>query len=247
MPDLKTVHSSLLWSNSHNLWTLGWIFTPGVSLLQRKYTGSYYFSAYIFQPIFLSSPTYSMEECEALCTRLAIMVNGSFKCLGSIQHLKNKYVESVYMDVNTSSIFGHIRWYTLYSEISTYWRSYVVNIWSSLLFRYGSGYTLQAKVKISAPPDPPVETSLTGRTRLSFHRQGSHDSQRSEPPRSPVELVKPPTSPAFTLGGGSTFNPYDTTSLHIFIREAFPGAVLLEEHQVYGETVIVANICNTFL
>ncbi len=33
---------------------------------------------------------HSMEECEALCTRLAIMVNGRFKCLGSIQHLKNK-------------------------------------------------------------------------------------------------------------------------------------------------------------
>ena len=35
--------------------------------------------------------SHSMEECEALCTRLAIMVNGSFKCLGSIQHLKNKW------------------------------------------------------------------------------------------------------------------------------------------------------------
>lgn len=31
-----------------------------------------------------------MEECEALCTRLGIMVNGRFKCLGSIQHLKNR-------------------------------------------------------------------------------------------------------------------------------------------------------------
>ena len=29
-----------------------------------------------------------MEECEALCSRLAIMVNGSFKCMGSTQHLK---------------------------------------------------------------------------------------------------------------------------------------------------------------
>ena len=38
--------------------------------------------------------SHSMEECEALCTRLAIMVNGSFKCLGSIQHLKNKYVRT---------------------------------------------------------------------------------------------------------------------------------------------------------
>ncbi|CAG5929271.1 unnamed protein product, partial [Menidia menidia] len=33
--------------------------------------------------------SHSMEECEALCTRMAIMVNGRFKCLGSIQHLKN--------------------------------------------------------------------------------------------------------------------------------------------------------------
>ncbi|KAK3087439.1 hypothetical protein FSP39_005943 [Pinctada imbricata] len=37
--------------------------------------------------------SHSMEECEALCSRLAIMVNGQFKCLGSAQHLKNKYGE----------------------------------------------------------------------------------------------------------------------------------------------------------
>ncbi len=35
--------------------------------------------------------SYSMEECEALCTRIAIMVNGQFKCLGSSQHLKSKF------------------------------------------------------------------------------------------------------------------------------------------------------------
>ena len=32
-----------------------------------------------------------MEECEALCTRLAIMVDGRFRCLGSPQDLKNKF------------------------------------------------------------------------------------------------------------------------------------------------------------
>ena len=32
-----------------------------------------------------------MEECEALSTRLAIMVNGRLKCLGSTQHLKSKF------------------------------------------------------------------------------------------------------------------------------------------------------------
>ncbi|XP_055935809.1 phospholipid-transporting ATPase ABCA1-like [Argiope bruennichi] len=35
--------------------------------------------------------THSMEESEALCNRLAIMVNGRFRCLGSIQQLKSKY------------------------------------------------------------------------------------------------------------------------------------------------------------
>uniref|UniRef100_A0A671UT72 P-type phospholipid transporter n=1 Tax=Sparus aurata TaxID=8175 RepID=A0A671UT72_SPAAU len=35
--------------------------------------------------------SHSMEECEALCTRMAIMVNGRFKCLGSIQHLKSRF------------------------------------------------------------------------------------------------------------------------------------------------------------
>uniref|UniRef100_A0A8D2NJS6 ABC transporter domain-containing protein n=1 Tax=Zonotrichia albicollis TaxID=44394 RepID=A0A8D2NJS6_ZONAL len=37
--------------------------------------------------------SHSMEECEALCTRLAIMVNGAFKCLGSPQHIKNRFGE----------------------------------------------------------------------------------------------------------------------------------------------------------
>ncbi|XP_041861136.1 phospholipid-transporting ATPase ABCA1 isoform X2 [Melanotaenia boesemani] len=35
--------------------------------------------------------SHSMEECEALCHRMAIMVNGRFQCLGSVQHLKNRF------------------------------------------------------------------------------------------------------------------------------------------------------------
>lgn len=35
--------------------------------------------------------SHSMEECEALCTRLAIMVNGQFQCIGSPQHLKQRF------------------------------------------------------------------------------------------------------------------------------------------------------------
>jgi ATP-binding cassette subfamily A (ABC1) protein 2 len=35
--------------------------------------------------------SHSMEECEVLCNRLAVMVNGRLRCLGSAQHLKNRY------------------------------------------------------------------------------------------------------------------------------------------------------------
>uniref|UniRef100_A0A8C6T834 ATP-binding cassette, sub-family A (ABC1), member 12 n=1 Tax=Neogobius melanostomus TaxID=47308 RepID=A0A8C6T834_9GOBI len=35
--------------------------------------------------------SHSMEECEALCGRLAIMVKGQFRCLGSLQHIKNRF------------------------------------------------------------------------------------------------------------------------------------------------------------
>src|SRR6218665_1053739 len=33
----------------------------------------------------------SMEECEAICTRMGILVNGRFLCLGSLQHLRNRF------------------------------------------------------------------------------------------------------------------------------------------------------------
>lgn len=34
---------------------------------------------------------FSMDECEALCNRLTIMVDGVMKCIGNIQYLKNRY------------------------------------------------------------------------------------------------------------------------------------------------------------
>lgn len=35
--------------------------------------------------------THSMEECEALCSRIGIMAHGKLRCLGSAQHLKTKF------------------------------------------------------------------------------------------------------------------------------------------------------------
>lgn len=43
--------------------------------------------------------THSMEEAEALCTRLTVMVDGKMKCIGSVQHLKSKYLGGYTIDL----------------------------------------------------------------------------------------------------------------------------------------------------
>lgn len=44
-----------------------------------------------------------MEECEALCTRLAIMVNGQPRCLGGPQHLKNKFGQGYSVEIKLAN------------------------------------------------------------------------------------------------------------------------------------------------
>ena len=43
--------------------------------------------------------THSMEEAEALATKIGIMVNGEFKCLGSIQHIKSKFGKGYELEI----------------------------------------------------------------------------------------------------------------------------------------------------
>lgn len=44
--------------------------------------------------------THSMEECEALCARIGIMVGGRLRCLGSSTHLKSVYGSGFQLDVS---------------------------------------------------------------------------------------------------------------------------------------------------
>lgn len=37
--------------------------------------------------------THSMEEAEALCPKMGIMVDGRFQCFGSAEHIKSKYAD----------------------------------------------------------------------------------------------------------------------------------------------------------
>jgi ABC-type multidrug transport system ATPase subunit len=52
--------------------------------------------------------THSMDECEALCHRLGIMVGGRLRCLGTAQHIKNKFGAGYQLDVNTTLEHGDL-------------------------------------------------------------------------------------------------------------------------------------------
>lgn len=47
--------------------------------------------------------THSMAECEALCSRVGILVNGSLLCLGSPQQLKSRYGQGYRLKVRVGS------------------------------------------------------------------------------------------------------------------------------------------------
>ena len=48
--------------------------------------------------------THSMEECEALCPRIGIMTNGRLRCLGSAQHLKNRFGKGFQVELKVDVI-----------------------------------------------------------------------------------------------------------------------------------------------
>lgn len=45
-----------------------------------------------------------MEECENLCDRLTIMTSGQMKCIGTAQHLKQRYAQGFSILIKTSEI-----------------------------------------------------------------------------------------------------------------------------------------------
>jgi ATP-binding cassette subfamily A (ABC1) protein 3 len=48
--------------------------------------------------------THSMEEAEALSTRLGIMVNGNFKCIGTPQHIKSKFGKGFEIEIKVRNV-----------------------------------------------------------------------------------------------------------------------------------------------
>ncbi|KAG1703615.1 hypothetical protein DVH05_007559 [Phytophthora capsici] len=50
--------------------------------------------------------THSMEECEALCSKVGIMVGGRLRCYGSVQHLKSRFGDGLVFDTKFDSVTG---------------------------------------------------------------------------------------------------------------------------------------------
>ena len=85
--------------------------------------------------------------------------------------------------------------------------------------RYGSGYTLQAKINsaIVAPTNIPNPTSESPLPALEAE----------------TSVAAPHNVPPKTVAVGSAQGVViDTTGLKYFIEQSFPGARLVEEHQV---------------
>ncbi|ETP45729.1 hypothetical protein F442_07924 [Phytophthora nicotianae P10297] len=75
---------------------------PSVLVLDEPSTGVDPFSRRLLWDVILEASvksrkstvmltTHSMEECEALCSKAGIMVDGALRCFGSIPHLKNRF------------------------------------------------------------------------------------------------------------------------------------------------------------
>lgn len=47
--------------------------------------------------------SHSMEEVEALCTRMGVMVSGRLQCIGSAQHLKSRFGSGYQIEIRTEA------------------------------------------------------------------------------------------------------------------------------------------------
>lgn len=114
-----------------------------------------------------------MEECEALCTRLAIMVNGQFKCLGSPQHLKSKFGSGYTLLAKTRSeeedelqAFKAFVEKTFPGTISCWSRMGGVRCWSR-----ASANFLTRSLSLLVSPRQRPETRAPGHGTLSLDQQ----------------------------------------------------------------------------
>lgn len=63
--------------------------STGMDPVSRRFMWDFISQTMLDRAVILT--THSMEECEALCSRIGILVHGRLKCIGSAQHLKTRF------------------------------------------------------------------------------------------------------------------------------------------------------------
>ncbi|CAF1361261.1 unnamed protein product [Didymodactylos carnosus] len=88
---------------------------PKVAILDEPSTGVDPYSRRQMREVFLNAvkskltiilTSHSMDECDTLCNRLGIMVNGQLSCIGNIQHLKSKFGKGYTIDIKINAIYN---------------------------------------------------------------------------------------------------------------------------------------------
>ncbi|EEY63633.1 ATP-binding Cassette (ABC) Superfamily [Phytophthora infestans T30-4] len=98
-----------------------------------------------------------MEECEALCSRVGIMVGGRLRCLGSVQHLKSRFGDGLVFDVKLdmpsaegkSKKLAERRGVVLIVNKESSMRSYKVQ-WDSGIAETISARSIRREVEVAA-------------------------------------------------------------------------------------------------
>ena len=116
--------------------------------------------------------THSMEEAEALCTRIGIMAKGQLRCVGSAQHLKAKYGKGYTLTVNSLPAASDEEWQEKQRVLDSYIVNDVGNGKASLL----SAINRTKKYLIDKTAAPSIAEIFkrmeSNKTRLSIREWG---------------------------------------------------------------------------
>ncbi|GBG84246.1 hypothetical protein CBR_g38217 [Chara braunii] len=75
--------------------------SSGMDPMARRAMWDIISSAIMKQKMCIVLTTHSMEECEALCGRVGVMVAGQLVCLGSTQHLKSRFGVGYHLELRS--------------------------------------------------------------------------------------------------------------------------------------------------
>eukprot|EP00823_Brevimastigomonas_motovehiculus_P003037 TRINITY_DN1824_c0_g1_i1.p1 TRINITY_DN1824_c0_g1~~TRINITY_DN1824_c0_g1_i1.p1 ORF type:complete len:444 (-),score=171.16 TRINITY_DN1824_c0_g1_i1:45-1184(-) len=160
--------------------------------------------------------THSMEECEALCHRVGIMVGGRLRCLGTTQHLKHRFGQGYQIDINgKENVGGGLQSLSSSSPPPS-------SSSSSSSSSSGTGAMFPSFVSIDASPASAatLSSSLSGNTTLN---SGVIVSTQ-QPTVSVIPSSSPAMSPDLSASSAAVF------AIRQFVETTFANAQLTEQH-----------------